>query len=159
MVVEYEEKTILIITKAFVNPPSPDDKIEEYDEDSKAITWAAVWDTGTSDTIISSRIVEMLQLSPLSQKEVIEAIGANEYTAENDIGENTPRYLVDIYLHAGTAKGMIVTALDKDDMIGADIYIGMDIIGQGDFAISNFGGKTQMTFRLPSKEKVDFTQE
>lgn len=39
-----------------------------------------------------------------------------------------------------------------------DIVIGMDVISQGDFAISNFEGKTIFTFRCPSVAKIDFKE-
>jgi hypothetical protein len=35
----------------------------------------------------------------------------------------------------------------------------MDIIGQGDFAVSNYGGKTVFTFRVPSKQMIDFVAQ
>lgn len=37
-----------------------------------------------------------------------------------------------------------------------DLLIGMDIIGLGDFAVTNLGGNTVFTFRVPSVEKIDF---
>ena len=46
-----------------------------------------------------------------------------------------------------------------DSEIGSqniDILMGMDIITLGDFGISNFDGKTQFSFRLPSQEHVDY---
>ena len=36
--------------------------------------------------------------------------------------------------------------------------IGMNIISQGDFAITNFEGKTTMSFRVPSLQKIDFVR-
>ena len=42
---------------------------------------------------------------------------------------------------------------------GIDVLIGMDIISQGDFAISNYGGKTQFSFRIPSQEHIEFQNE
>lgn len=39
---------------------------------------------------------------------------------------------------------------------GIDVLIGMDIISMGDFAVSNFDGKTQFTFRIPSQEHVEY---
>ena len=42
---------------------------------------------------------------------------------------------------------------------GIDILIGMDIISKGDFAISNYNGKTQFSFRLPSQQDVDYKSE
>jgi len=41
---------------------------------------------------------------------------------------------------------------------GADALIGMDIIGRGDFAISNFEGKTAFTYRTPSVAKTDYVE-
>ena len=42
---------------------------------------------------------------------------------------------------------------------GADILIGMDIIGVGDFAVTNRDGKTKFSFRLPSRADIDFVVE
>jgi hypothetical protein len=39
---------------------------------------------------------------------------------------------------------------------GIDVLIGMDIISLGDFAISNFDGKTQFSFRIPSQRHVEY---
>jgi uncharacterized protein YecA (UPF0149 family) len=36
------------------------------------------------------------------------------------------------------------------------MLVGMDIIGQGDFAVSNYGGKTVFCFRVPSVGMSDF---
>jgi len=40
----------------------------------------------------------------------------------------------------------------------ADILIGMDIISQGDFAITNHNNKTMFSFRMPSMLDLDFVQ-
>ena len=34
----------------------------------------------------------------------------------------------------------------------------MDIINRGDFAITNFGGNTAMSFRVPSIQNIDFVK-
>lgn len=39
---------------------------------------------------------------------------------------------------------------------GIDILIGMNIIHLGDFAISNYNGQTQFSFRIPSIEHVNY---
>ncbi len=44
--------------------------------------------------------------------------------------------------------------IDEANKVG--IIIGMDIINQGDMTISNFQGKTSLTFRTPSKGNIDF---
>jgi hypothetical protein len=41
---------------------------------------------------------------------------------------------------------------------GGDLLIGMDVIGAGDFAVSNFNGKTTLTFRSPSVGTLDFVK-
>ena len=42
---------------------------------------------------------------------------------------------------------------------GIGLLIGMDIISTGDFAVSNFKGKTTFTFRIPSIEEIDFIEK
>lgn len=39
---------------------------------------------------------------------------------------------------------------------GIDVLIGMDIISNGDFAISNYEGRTQFSFRIPSQEHIEY---
>ena len=40
-----------------------------------------------------------------------------------------------------------------------DVLIGMDIISKGDFCVTNFQGKTVLTFRVPSCSEFDFVQD
>ncbi|MDR3184029.1 MAG: SEC-C domain-containing protein, partial [Prevotellaceae bacterium] len=40
-----------------------------------------------------------------------------------------------------------------------DVLIGMDIITQGDFAISQSEGNTKFTFQMPSTHDFDFDKE
>ena len=35
----------------------------------------------------------------------------------------------------------------------------MDVITNGNFSVTNFGGKTVVTFRMPSIKVVDYVQE
>ncbi len=42
---------------------------------------------------------------------------------------------------------------------GIDVLIGMDIISNGDFAVSNYDGKTYFSFRLPSQEHVEYKKK
>ena len=50
-----------------------------------------------------------------------------------------------------------VDSFSSDSQEG--MLIGMDVIQQGDFSISNFQGKTVMTFRRPSQKKIDYCEE
>ncbi|MBF0518396.1 MAG: SEC-C domain-containing protein [Nitrospirae bacterium] len=44
-------------------------------------------------------------------------------------------------------------------MSGFDILIGMDIICQGDFAVTYKEGNTVLSFRTPPLKEIDFVQE
>lgn len=66
-------------------------------------------------------------------------------------------YLVNIALpNAVIFPGVRVT---KGDFIGADVLIGMDIINKGDFTVTNLGGITKFSFRIPSLVHIDFVEE
>ena len=41
----------------------------------------------------------------------------------------------------------------------ADVLVGMDIINQGDFAVTNPDGRTKFSFRVPSIADIDFVAE
>ena len=45
----------------------------------------------------------------------------------------------------------------EDD--GCDLIIGMDIITQGDFAITHLDGNTLFSFRMPSAHSIDYEQQ
>ena len=80
------------------------------------------------------------------------------------IPKNT--YLIDIELPSKVkVPDLSVTEIDnpqnekgeKVDSFG--FLIGMDIISMGDSAITNYEGRTIMTFRIPSLLKIDFVEE
>jgi len=52
-----------------------------------------------------------------------------------------------------------VRAIKGDLHGGADVLIGMDIITQGDFSVTNKGGVTVFSFRMPSELSTDYVQE
>ena len=61
-------------------------------------------------------------------------------------------------VHIGLPTGdiitdVVVTEIDSEDY---DMVIGMDVISKGDFAITNKNEKTTFSFRIPSKEEIDF---
>ena len=53
--------------------------------------------------------------------------------------------------------GLLVTEWPGASNFGA--IIGMDVIGFGDFAITNVGKQTWMSFRMPSVESIDYVAE
>ena len=108
----------------------------------------AIWDTGATNTAISSKVVEKCGLIPTGQ--------ATSNTANGTRVVNT--YLIDISL-PNNVNINGVQAAEFAAVEGADLLIGMDIIGLGDLAISNYCGKTTFTFRVPSIDATDYVEE
>lgn len=114
---------------------------------SKTQKWRAVWDTGATSTCISSNIVSRLNLIPIGKK--------LNSTAGGIVECNT--YCIDIILPNNvSANGFVVHEVSLTD---CDMLIGMDIIKYGDFSISNFEGRTQFSFRIPSVNHADYVKE
>lgn len=104
----------------------------------------AIWDTGATNTVITPHVVSTCGLA---------ATGKIKMQAVNSI-EIKPTYLISIMLPNQVGVPSIRVA--EGDIQGADLLIGMDIIGLGDFAVSNFDRKTVFSFRMPSRERIDF---
>jgi len=113
--------------------------------------YICIWDTGATGTVISKNVIAELGLKP-SGKVTVHVVGS----AENARQYETNTYLINIYLpnnvtvHAKAAEGSIA---------GCDVLIGMDVIGLGDFAVTNHNDKTTWTFRIPACEEIDFVAE
>ncbi len=104
----------------------------------------AIWDTGATNTCISKRVVEACELDTIGFAQTETAGGR----------QRCRTFLINIKLITGAGfAGVTVT---ETPIVGADLLIGMDIITQGDFVITNFRGKTVFTFRTPSLECIDF---
>ena len=104
----------------------------------------AIWDTGAEMSSISEEVVQSMGLVPVGR--------ARNYTAGGEIEVNI--YVINILLPCDVNFAMIpVTGNDLGD---ADMLIGMDIISKGDFAVTNVDGKTTLSFRIPSIERIDY---
>lgn len=107
----------------------------------------AAWDTGATNSVISNRAVDRRELIPTGFTEVFQVNGppfvANTYLVRIKLPN-------DLEFH-----NILVTSsdLEEDD---ADVLIGMDIISQGDFAITHPSGQTKFSFRFPSEADIDF---
>lgn len=107
----------------------------------------AVWDTGASHSTVTQRVVDDYGL--------IQTGRARTQTANGPSDVNT--YLVDLFLPNKVA----ITGLRVNDMTtieGTDMLIGMDVISQGDFSVTNCSGDTWFSFRMPSVQHVDYTK-
>ena len=47
----------------------------------------------------------------------------------------------------------------KGQIRDGDVLIGMDIIGMGDFSVTNSGGITKFSYRTPSIEHIDYVEQ
>ena len=119
-------------------------------------TYIAIWDTGATNSAITKNVAEDLKLHPTGIVEVRHAKGK----------AMTNTYLVNISLPNGVMVGQIrVTEADliTNENVSPDqqpqVLIGMDIIGMGDFAVTNLDGKTTLSFRIPSGKELDFVPE
>jgi len=97
-------------------------------------------------------VVQELNLQP-SGRVSVQAVGAGDQVHEYE----TDTYLLNVYLPNNVA--IIGIRVSEGTIGGADALLGMDIISQGDFAITNYNGQTWWTFRVPSNEPIDFVEE
>lgn len=105
----------------------------------------AIWDTGATGSVITKKVAEKCSIEPIRMAEVHHAKGKSR----------TNVYLVNIFLPNKVLVPML--SVTEGDLSGkVDVLIGMDIISIGDFAVSNCGGRTTFTFRMPSRERFDF---
>lgn len=111
----------------------------------------AIWDTGATNTVVSTRAVRACGLKPTGMTKV--------HDANNTSDAET--YLICLLLPNGPGfSSLRVTKSVREDFgDDADLLIGMDVIGRGDFAVTNFSGQTVMTFRSPSVERIDFVAQ
>lgn len=111
----------------------------------KSTQFLGVWDTGATGSVVSSRAARQCGLKPVGMVLVHHAGGQ----------KMTNVYLVNLYLPMEVAFSQL-RVTEGELAGGVDVLVGMDVIGAGDFAVSNLKGKTVFTFRIPSCERIDF---
>lgn len=109
--------------------------------------FTGLWDTGATASVITSKVVEALGLQPIGMQKVFNANGS----------AIVGKYMVSLYMPNHVVFPYM--AVTEGSMKDADMLIGMDVISKGDFSLSNFGGKTTMTFRMPSMEAKNYVKE
>lgn len=111
------------------------------------ISRIGIWDTGATNTVITQDIIETLHLRPVGMKRISTSGGIYDRYV----------YLISVTLESH-AHFPVLEAVEGH-ILGSDVLIGMDVITQGDFAITNNGGMTTFSFRTPSLTTIDFGQE
>jgi predicted aspartyl protease len=106
----------------------------------------ALWDTGANHSCVSARLAQRLGLINVDAFKVVGVAGVFRSFV----------HLIDVVLpNAVSIRNVKVTEfIDDNDF---DVIIGMDIITCGDFAVSNYGRETVVSFRIPSQAPpIDF---
>ncbi len=147
----YPNRARVLITKIKICEPSTTEEVNAKKVVLKE--YAAIWDTGATNSAITKKVVDDLKLKPSGVAEVRHAKGKSA----------TNTYLINIALPSQVMFGqMRVTEAELIPDDGApeeeqpQVLIGMDIIGAGDFAVTNLNGKTVLSFCLPSSREIDF---
>jgi gag-polyprotein putative aspartyl protease len=118
-------------------------------DDTRIQWYKALWDTGATQSCISDRLAEELGLEAEDFVKVATASGIVRlpiYTLHLAL----PNHIVFDSIE------VIEFAYGDDD---CDLIIGMDIMTQGDLAMTNQAGRTVFSFRIPSLHTVDFEAE
>ena len=131
--------SIVRVCAAFDPHSAPEPTMQEFQ---------GIWDTGASGSVITQKVVDACGMKPTGMKLVNTANG-------QDLQET---YLVAMKLpnEVGFLDLTVTKAKLGDDL---QVLIGMDIIGQGDFAVTNRNGQTVCSFRYPSATCIDFVEE
>ncbi len=117
-------------------------------EDNRfANVYSGIWDTGATNSAITPKVVKELGLKPTGIAQTSTANGVRQCNV----------YLIEMRILGDIVKVVNVT---EADLNGADALIGMDIIGDGDFAISTDTktGDMNVSYRTPSQGKIDFVE-
>jgi hypothetical protein len=119
----------------------------------KIIKTNGIWDTGATSSVITKSIVEHLGLIPIGDT-LVKGVHGEKIAF---------RYPIKIQLLEDEYKFAITIIATECDELSADgnvgMLIGMDVIGKGDFAVTNFQGITAMSFRIPSLQTIDFIDD
>lgn len=110
----------------------------------------AIWDTGATGSAITKSLAFKLGLIPVGKANVKGVHGLRTVNV----------YAIKVVLN-NTRVSFILKATECDSLTDddyAEMLVGMDVITRGDFAITNYQGKTVMTYRIPSMQAIDFVE-
>ena len=107
--------------------------------------YVGIWDTGATASVITAKIITECSLKPISMTKAHGADG--EYLTEV--------FLISLMVPNGLGFHSMRVTRGKLPS-GSDMLVGMDVIGSGDFAVTNYSGVTSFSFRHPSLEKICF---
>jgi len=107
----------------------------------------AIWDTGATISTINKTVLDKISL-PVVQNTISQTANGRA---------SATIHLLDIKLPNNVNFiNMPVMAMD---LVDTQMLIGMDIISQGDFSVSNYNNHTIISFRSPSFADIDYVQQ
>jgi len=130
----YQGTASVLMTRVFIENPV----------DKKKIQFDAIWDTGATKCAITEKVAKSLGLKQISETNVFTAAGMRK----------VPVYLLNLLLPNKVRIAPVQASLVE--LHGADMLIGMDVIGIGDFCITNPNKKTTLSFVFPSMGQIDY---
>ena len=103
----------------------------------------ALWDTGSTESLISEKIVKMIDPILKSKAKYV----------TRDVVIECETYAVSLSLSDEiTFRDVLMKKADLSDK-NVDIIIGMDIISRGDFEIRNYNNLVEFAFRIPPRNE------
>jgi hypothetical protein len=125
--------------------PTPLDP-DAYNHPINYFLTTGLWDTGATNSCITAEVAKSIGAIPTGKTMVHGAHGP----------ALTNTYLIDFIL-PNSVRIIQVKATEVVSTVGGfGVIIGMDIIAMGDFCITNPNNKTVVSFRIPSREEIDF---
>jgi predicted aspartyl protease len=115
------------------------DKLEDF---------RGIWDTGAQATVIAKEVVDVLRLQP-------EGFAYVDTASQRAV--KTSAYRIDLYVKDNLCVRNLQVTLGvlSDDF---HLLLGMDVIGLGDFSITNHNESTCMSYRYPSCHEIDYVK-
>jgi predicted aspartyl protease len=121
----------------------------QFNLSSESVDVYALLDTGASNTCISKRLADRLNL---------EVVGNGMMDTASGLCE-TNQYYIDLVMRNNVSFTNIRAVEFTGDKV-FDILIGMDILTLGDLAVTNAHHRTVVSFRFPpDTEHIDFVAE
>lgn len=111
----------------------------------------AIWDTGATNSVITKSAAQQLGLKAISMANVNGVHGMKQV--------NVYRVTITLNNENISITTQVTECEELSAMNDTALLIGMNIINMGDLCITNFEGKTVMTFRVPSLARIDFVED